>query len=133
MLLGYRTECKMITFATIGFGLFIRMWYKYVPRNENTPSYYSPFIFITFIVVIIYSVFAIGNFCGQTYVISDKSTVKQNRSIKDKMSELYRINPNLKIDEEYTRKKTFSERLMNVIEFLLSGKDESLIVPERDL
>ena len=130
---GRRTECNVIILTSISFGLFIRIWYKYVPRNENTPSYYSPFNIITLFVVIIYTIFAIVNFCGQTYVISNKSTLKQNMSIRDKISELYSINPNLKINDEYIRKKTFSEKLMNIIEFLLSEKDESLIVPERDL
>ena len=130
---GRRTECNVITFTILGFGLFIRMWYKYVPRNENTPTYYSPFIIITLIVVTMYTSFSSGILCAQTYVISDNITLKQNMSIRDKISELHRINPNLKINDEYTRKKTFSERLKNIIAFLLSGKDESLIVPERDL
>ena len=128
-----RAECTIVTFGLIGFIMFFKMWYKYVPRNEKTPSYYSPFIIITLFIVIGYTLFAGANLFGQTFVLSEKMTVKQNMSIQEKIAELEKINPNLKVSDEYTRQKSILERFMNIIKFLLSKKEKSLIVPERDL
>jgi hypothetical protein len=75
----------------------------------------------------------IANLCGQTYVISQKLTIKQKLSINEKIRELSSSNPNLKVNEKYTKIKTCKEALRNIIDLLCSKIDESLILPERDL
>jgi hypothetical protein len=128
-----RTECSIIIFASLSLILFFKSWNKYVPKKENTPSYYSPFIIVMVIIVSMYAVFASVNLIQQTSLISKNVTYKQNISINQKQVELYRKGKHNQISEEYTRKKTFKERVMNIIKFMLTKKDASLIVPERDL
>jgi len=127
-----RCSCNIL-FWIFGLGSFIYLWYKYIPIKEKTPSYYNPFIIIIFIVVMFLGLSVIGTFCGQTYVISQKITIKQKSSIKEKISELSEKNPNLKINEKYTKLKSCKEALRNIINFFCSKIDESLIIPERDL
>ena len=125
--------CCVLLFGFGGFGNFLRMWYKYVPKNKNTPSFYNPFIIVMLIVAISYGFFVCGNFCGQTYVISRRITIKQKASINDKINDLFKNDQNLKVNEEYTREVTCKEKIYNIITFLFSKVDESLIIPERDL
>ena len=127
-----RSACN-IFFFIFGIGLFIYLWYKYVPIKEKTPSYYNPFIIIIFIVLVFCGISVIGNLCGQTYVISQKITIKQKSSINEKIRDLSVSNPNLKINEKYTKIKTCKEAFRNIIDLLCSKIDESLILPERDL
>ena len=123
-----------VIFYLAGFIIFISSWYKYVPKNEKTPSYSNPFIIIIFFVVSCYGLFIIGNFCGQSYLISHNLTVKQQISIKEKINYLYSSNPKLKVSPQYTgENKTIKEKLMNLIHIAISKKEKSLIVPERDL
>ena len=122
-----------ICFFIFGFGLFIYLWYKYIPIKENTPSYYNPFIIIIFIVIMFCGISVIANLCGQTYVISQKITIKQKSSIKEKINEISANNLNLNIDQKYTKIKTCKEGMKNIIDLLCSKIDESLILPERDL
>ena len=128
-----RCFCYTILFGVSGVFLFFYLWNKHVPIKETTPSYYNPYIIIIFIIVITCGPFVIGTFCGQTFLIGQKITVKQNVSINEKIHEIYRENPNLKISEEYTRVKTCKESWSNIIDFLCSKTDETLIIPERDL
>jgi hypothetical protein len=128
-----RTECSIIIFASLSLILFFKSWNKYVPKKENTPSYYSPFIIVMVIIVSMYAVFASVNLILQTSLISKNVTFKQYMSIIEKKNELNRQGKHNQISEEYTRKKTFKERVLNLIKFMLSKKDGSLIVPERDL
>ena len=125
--------CWMIIFGIISFSLFLFLWYKYFPIKDNTPSFYNPFIIVTFIISISYGLFVIGNFCGQTYVISQKITIKQKFSINEKVNDLFYNNTGLKVSEKFTRKKKFKERIKNIIDFLFSKIDKSLIIPERDI
>ena len=120
-------------FITMAFCLFIFMWYQYVPRNDKTPAYYSPLINILYIFCLIFGCNIIGNLCGQLYVLSHKRTIKQDASIKAKIVELKQLNKDLKVSEDYNRKITCKEMMNNIIEFLFSNIDKSLIVPERDL
>ena len=124
---------KSIIFGIISFGIFLKLWFKYVPINENTPSYYNPFIIVTFFICMGYLFFSNGNLIGQTFVISQNLTIKQQMSIDQKMSQLYYSEKNIKIDEEYTRSRTWKEILINIINLISSKVDKSLIVPERDL
>ena len=128
-----RCFCNTVLFGVSSFSLFIYLWNKHVPIKETTPSYYNPYIIIIFIIAISCGMFVIGTFCGQTFLISQKVTVKQKKSINEKINEIYRENPNLKISEEYTRVKTFRESWSNIIDLLFTKIDESLIIPERDL
>jgi hypothetical protein len=64
--------CCSISFSLIGFLLFLVMWFKYVPIKENTPSYFNPFIIITFVIASIFGCFVIINFCSQTFNVSQK-------------------------------------------------------------
>ena len=124
--------CSMI-FGLIGISMFIIMWYKYVPINDNTPSYFNPLIIIIIIVAISFGFFVMSNFGSQTYSISRKVTIKQIESINEKASDLFYINPNLKISEEYTRQRTLNERINNIFYFISNKIDDSLIDPKRDL
>ena len=54
--------CYVGLFGCSGIGLFIYLWYKYVPINETTPSYYNPYIIILFIAVMSCGFFIIPNF-----------------------------------------------------------------------
>ena len=128
-----RCFCYTILFGVSGIFLFIYLWNKHVPIKETTPSYYNPYIIIIFIIVITCGPFVIGTFCGQTFLISQRITVKQKASIKEKINEIYKENSNLAISQEYTRVKTCKESWSNIIEFLCSKTDETLIIPERDL
>jgi hypothetical protein len=128
-----RTECSIIILAPLSLILFFKSWNKYVPKKENSPSYYSPFIIVMVIIVSMYAIFASVNLILQTSFISKNVTFKQNMSIIEKKNELNRQGKLNQISEEYTRKKTFKERVLNLIKFMLSKKDGSLIVPERDL
>ena len=128
-----RCACFVWTFGLLGFGILIGVWYKYVPRNENTPSCYHPLLPIIIIIVFGCDFFMIGNFIGQFYVIMNNITIKQAASIQDKIKDLYYKNSNLRVDEEYIQKKTFKENVSHVVELIFSQIDESLIVPERDL
>lgn len=124
--------CVLIS-AVSAFGILIKKWYTYFPRNENTPCYYNFFIIPLFFVEIFFTFFVFGNFCSQTFVISRNITIKQKKSIKDKEMDLFNSNSNLKVKEEYTRQKSFREGIKNIYDFISSDIDKSLIVPERDL
>ena len=98
-----------VPLALIGLGIFIIMWYLYVPINSNTPSYYTPFNIIILIVAFGFGINVFSNFIGQSYVISRKITVKQNMSINDKEIDLFYKSPNIKLSEKYSRKRTCRE------------------------
>ena len=61
---------------------FLKCGINILPENKKTPSYYTPFIIITLFIVIGYSVFTGANLFGQTFVLSEKMTVKQNMSFQ---------------------------------------------------
>ena len=128
-----RGFCGAFTFGLISFVLYFRMWYKYVPINENTPSYYSPFIIITLFICMGYLFFSNGNLIGQTYVVSQNLTVKQKFSIEQKMEQLYYSRTNIQIDGEYVRRKTIKEAISNIFRLICAKSGNSLIIPERDL
>ena len=81
LLLLFSINCCTITFAVIGFGLFIKLWYQYVPINEYTPSYYNPFIIVIFMIALNIGIFAFKNFAKQAYFISKNNTIKKNAYI----------------------------------------------------
>ena len=129
LLLLFSINCCTITFAFIGFGLFIKLWYQYVPINENTPSYYNPFIIPIFMVAFNLGIFAIKTFAKQTYFITKKNTIKKNAYIIN----VFNKNHKLTINDELTRRKTLKEKFTNLINLFCAKIDKSLIVPERDL
>ena len=120
-------------FGGIAFGLYFYLWYKYIPIKEGTPSYFNPFIIITFIIVVMCYVFITGNLCGQTYVITQNITIKQYASINEKVRELYKNHRDLKVNEKYTKRKSIIQSFKNLFGLMFSKIDESLIIPERDL
>ena len=129
----FRINCCTLIFISIGLGLFIKLWYEFVPIKENTPSYFNPFIMVIFNVGLGFGGFVMGNFCSQFYVLSQKITIKQKESIKDKEIDLFYTNPKLKIKEIYTKKLSIKEKFNNIINLVFTKIDKSLIVPERDL
>ena len=123
------TFCCGITFGSIVYIILIIIWYKYEPTNENTHSYFNPFIFIILIVAISFGYFVMENL----YTISHNIRVKQGQSIKDKISDLYLMNYSLAISEEYIKRLTLMAKMYNIINFINCKNDLSLIVPKRDL
>jgi hypothetical protein len=119
--------------VTIGLLLFYYLWYKFVPRNDDKPRYFSPMINIFFVLCLSCGLFLIGNFCDQIYVVSRISKRKKITLIKAKIKELHQANNNIKIIEDYNRNITFKERMNDFIDCLLAKIDKSLIVPNRDL
>ena len=117
----------------IGYGLFYKLWNKYIPKNDKIPLYYTPFLLIFLIISVGFGIFVIGNFIGQSCHIGRKLTVKQIKSINDKINDLKLKNPNENIEYNFFRKVTIKEKIRNIISFLFTKVDKSLIIPERDL
>ena len=117
----------------MGFGLLLYIWNKNVSKNGKFPSYYNPYIIIVLILGIYFAVFDIANFYAQYYYIGKGLTIKQSRSINDKITELAIDHSEQIIYEKYFRPLSFEEKYNNIIHFLLKKVDKSLIIPERDL
>ena len=117
----------------IGFGILLYIWNKNVSKNGKFPSYYNPYIIIVLILGIYFAVFDIANFYAQYYYIGKGLTIKQSRSINDKITELAIDHSEQIIYEKYFRPLSFEEKYNNIIHFLLKKVDKSLIIPERDL
>ena len=94
---------------------------------------YNPYILPVFIVSILLGVFDSIHLCKQAHNISRGITLKQDKSINDKITDLSKNNSNLKISNNYLRNLSFIEKIKNIISFLLTKMDKSLIIPERDL
>ena len=122
--------CIFIPIA-IGIALFLYMFHQFVPINNNTPTYFNPYIILVLMAAGAFGIFVIATFCGQTFFISSGFTIKQRDSIRKQIIGLYGDNKN--VSEEYTRKKTFYEQCKNIKNFLLEKVEKSLIIPERDL
>lgn len=120
-------------FGGISIGLYFYLWYKYIPIKQSTPSYFNPYIIVTFIIVVMCYIFITGNLCGQTYVISQNITIKQYASINEKVIDLYKNHRELKVNEKYTKRKPLLQSFKNIIGLMFSKVDESLIIPKRDL
>ena len=116
----------------LGLGILLIIWYKYVPKNGK-PSYFNPFIILTFIISLSLGVFVIINFCAQSIHISRKLTVKQMISINEKIIDLANQNSGQQIDYHYIRRPSCKEGLYNIFIFLITKVDKSLIIPKRDL
>ena len=129
----YSNLYSIIICAGIVIGLYFYLWYKYIPIKQSTPSYFNPYIIVTFIIVVMCYIFITGNLCGQTYVISQNITIKQYASINEKVLDLYKNHRDLKVDEKYTKRKSILQSFKNIIGLMFSKVDESLIIPERDL
>ena len=127
-------EINLILFpGLIGYTIFLYIWYKYIPKNEKTPSYYNPYILLVFIASIFLGVLDSTHLFKQTDHISRGITIKQDKSINDKIADLSQSNSNQKISNNYIRRLSFSEKIKNIISFLSTKMDKSLIIPERDL
>lgn len=115
-----------------GLGIFLIIWNKYVPR-KGKPSYFNPFIILSFIISLSFGVFVTANFCAQSFHISRKLTVKQVISINEKIRDLSIQNTGQQIDYNYIRRPSCKEGLYNIFIFLITKVDKSLIIPKRDL
>ena len=130
---GVRDIFCILIPSSIGLIILIILWHKHISIKKNIPSYYNPYILITFVSAISFCFFVTATFVGQTNYISSGYTIKQTRSIINEMIDISIRNQHTKINEEYTRNKTFNEKINNIIKFLTTDVDKSLIVPERDL
>ena len=130
---GVRDILCILVPCIIGLIILIILWHKNIYINKNIPSYYNPYILVSFASAISFCIFVTTTFVGQTNYICSGYTVKQTRSIFNEMIDISIRNQPLKINEEYTRNKTFKEKVNNIIKFLTTDVDKSLIVPERDL
>ena len=116
-----------------GYGLFLYLWCKYFKKNDETPSYYNPYIIITLVINVSLGIPITVNFIAQSYHISKGFTVKQLNSIKNKRNEFFKDNKGKEIEDIYLRKLSCKEIMKNFISFLSRKKEKSLIIPERDL
>ena len=111
----YSNLYSIIICAGIVIGLYFYLWYKYIPIKQSTPSYFNPYIIVTFIIVVMCYIFITGNLCGQTYVISQNITIKQYASINEKVLDLYKNHRDLKVDEKYTKRKSILQSFKNIL------------------
>jgi len=109
------------------------MWLKYSYGNNNTKINYNPFIIVFYVGSIYFFVFVFTTFLKQSDYISSGYTIKQTQSIRDELVNIYNSKSNNKLKDEFTREKTFKEKVMNIIKFLKADNGPSLIIPERDL
>ena len=133
LLQTFRNFFFIIVYSLGGYGLFIYTWSKYLPKTDKTIIKYMPYIIIVFIINSYLGGVNACNFFVQLYHISTGFTLKQRKSISDKIQEISKTNPNLHINYKYTKKTSFIEKINNIISFLFAERGKSLIVPERDL
>ena len=114
------------------FGLFWVIWSKNIERGK-VPSYYTPLLFITFIIGISLTLFIISNLVIQIYQISRRLTIKQDYAIKIKLNENELHNRSNEALKEYIKPYSLKEKIYNIFEFIFAKIDDSLIIPERDL
>ena len=119
--------------AYLGFLLLFILWYIYAPRNEKTPSYNTPFMLLYFCIAITCGILIVGNFVAQTSHIIHNITLKQFKSIHDKIEELPFDRDKQELYNNYFRSLTWKEKINNILKFVFDKTDDSLIIPERDL
>ena len=117
----------------VGFGLLLYIWKKNFPKNDKFPSYYNPYIIIVLFLGIYFALFNDANLYSQCYHIGRGLTIKQRRSINDKLSQLTIERSEQKINEKYLIIPSFEQQCNNILQFLFKKIDKSLIIPERDL
>ena len=125
--------CFTIEFL-MSFGTFSYLWYKhFYNKNNNINVYYNPLIILFYVSSIYFFVFVFTTFCGQSFYIASGYTIKQTQSIKNEMIDIINLRSEHKLNNEYTRRRTFKEGIENIIKFLKADTGKSLIEPERDL
>ena len=125
--------CFIIEFL-MSFGTFSYLWYKhFYNKNNNINVYYNPLIILFYVSSIYFFVFVFTTFCGQSFYIASGYTIKQTQSIKNEMIDIINLRSEHKLNNEYTRRRTFKEGIENIIKFLKADTGKSLIEPERDL
>ena len=117
----------------IGFGLLLYVWNKNGPKNDKFPSYYNPYIIIAFFLSIIFTIFVIFSLYTQCFHIGRGFTMKQIKSIREKIAELAMEQSEQGINMKYYRNPSPEEQYNNLLVFLFKKIDKSLIIPERDL
>lgn len=121
-----------IIIASIGFISLNFLFYKC--KVKDFPFYYNLLSLPVVISSIFFLLFLLNNFVKTVKVIGSGYTTKQQASIQKEFYNIQYNNSGKKIKEEYTRKKSFKEKVHNIIEFLFKRKQiDSLIEPKRDL
>lgn len=117
---------------SVGYGIFIYLFYKSIPNGVVYPSYFNPYSMIALI-----GSFSLGCFVGanlgiQTNQIMAGYTTKQIASIRN---EVYKRKKNSEeqIDDKFLQDNSKNEKIYNLINFVCQKQEPSLIIPERDL
>ena len=124
---------SLIASGIVAVLIFLYLWYKYFIKDEQTPTYFNPFIVLVLPIAILFGVFVIKNFVSQICLISTGLTIKQRKSISEKISDIFFRFPDKPVKSEYNRVYTREEKIDNIWKFLCRKKEKSIIVPERDL
>ena len=124
--------CISLNFI-IGLVMLLILFYRHLYNQKDIPPYYNPLILLFYISSLFFFGFVITTFIGQTVYISSGFTIKQTTSIKEENIHIINFQKNSKLKSEYTRAKTFKERVKNILHLIKSDRGESLIIPERDL
>lgn len=122
-----------IIYALISFFIFFIIWKQNID-SKKVPSYYNPYLFLALGIALGLALFIIGNLSTQLYFISKGVTMKQEKSIQDKVREFNQIDKEQsEYINDYLKSPSCKERLINIFKFLFAKIDKSLIIPERDL
>lgn len=129
----FHSNFQPVIFVLISYLIFMIIWYKNIDKKK-VPSYYNPFSFLALGIALGLAIFITSNLTVQLIFISKGFTLKQDKSIRDKIDENRRNNKDpSEYMGEYIKKLSFKDRLINIIKFFCAKIDKSLIVPERDL
>lgn len=118
--------------SSVGYGIFVYLFYNSIPNGAIYPSYFNPYSMIA-----LAGSLSLGGFVGTNLVIQTNQimagyTTKQIASIK---RAVYQRNKNSeeRIDDKFFQDNSKREKLSNLIRFLCQKQEPSLIIPERDL
>lgn len=121
-----------IIISLIGYISLNILFYKC--KVKNFPFFYNLLSLPVIVSSFFFLLFLMNNFVKTLSVISSGFTTKQQASIQKEYYNIKYNNSGKKLKEEYTRKRSFKEKVNNIIEFLFKRKQiESLIDPKRDL
>ena len=121
-----------IIISLIGYISLNILFYKC--KVKDFPFFYNLLSLPVIVSSFFFLLFLMNNFVKTLSVISSGFTTKQQASIQKEYYNIKYNNSGKKLNEEYTRKRSFKEKVNNIIEFLFKRKQiESLIDPKRDL
>ena len=122
---------RIIFTGLAGFGILFVLWKKNI-KKDKMPSYYNPYLFVALGIAFGLAIFIIPNLFQQLYFISKGVTIKQNKSINEKIEENKIKNISNQAMENYYV-HSFKRKFYNLFKFFSSPIEKSLILPERDL